>query len=134
MNMYSIDKWRFGVARTPRESWRSNTRWFCRSLATDVTKRQSTMTRMERPWSGSVVLSAPDRAISPGDKVLCMDAKGLRRTYVPGPPVEGHLYCVREVYVDNGQTGLLLVGIHGPAMSSKLECGFLARRFRWVHD
>lgn len=69
-----------------------------------------------------------------GDKVLCIDAKGLRRTYVPGPPVEGHLYCVREVYADNGQTGILLVGIRGPALASNLECGFLASRFRWIHD
>ena len=134
MNMYSTDKWRFVAARTPWESWRPNTRWFCGSLATDVVKQQDTMTRMGQPWSGPVVYSATARAVSPGDKVLCMDAKWLRRTYVPGPPVEGHLYCVREVYVDNGQPGLLLVGIHGPAMSSKLECGFLARRFRWVHD
>ena len=74
------------------------------------------------------------REFSPGDKVVCIDAKGLRRIYVPGPPVEGHLYCVREVYVDNGQMGILLVGIRGPTMSSKLECGFLARRFRRVHD
>ena len=68
------------------------------------------------------------------DKVLCIDAKGLRRTYVPGPPVEGHLYCVREVYADSGHTGILLVGIRGPALASNLECGFLASRFRWVHD
>ena len=69
-----------------------------------------------------------------GDKVLCIDAKELRRTYVPGPPVEGHLYCVREVYADGGQTGILLVGIRGPALASNLECGFLASRFRWIHD
>ena len=69
-----------------------------------------------------------------GDKVLCIDAKGLRRTYVSGPPVEGHLYCVREVYADGGQTGILLEGIHGPALASNLECGFLASRFRWIHD
>ena len=69
-----------------------------------------------------------------GDKVICIVAKGLRRTYVPGPPVEGHLYCVREVYADSGQTGILLVGIRGPALASNLECGFLASRFRWIHD
>lgn len=76
----------------------------------------------------------PVQSWGPGDKVICIDAKGLRRTYVPGPPVEGHLYCVREVYADGGQTGILLVGIRGPAFASNLECGFLARRFRWVHD
>ncbi len=76
----------------------------------------------------------PVHAWGSGNKVICIDAKGLRRAYVPGPPVEGHLYCVRETYIDQGQVGLLLVGIRGPAMGSKLECGFLARRFRWVHD
>lgn len=96
-------------------------------------KPSEAITMVEQPSVGHYVHEAP-RELSPGDKVICIDAKGLRRTYVPGPPVEGHLYCVREVYVDNGQTGILLVGIHGPAMSSKLECGFLARRFRWIHD
>ena len=76
----------------------------------------------------------PASAWGAGDKVLCIDAKGLRRTYVPGPPVEGHLYCPLEVYADGGQTGILLVGIRGPALASNLECGFLASRFRWIHD
>lgn len=79
-------------------------------------------------------LEKPSGAWGAGDKVLCIDARGLRRTYVPGPPVEGHLYCVREVYVDNGQTGILLVGIRGPAFGPGLECGFLACRFRWIRD
>ena len=89
---------------------------------------------MPRPRVFPNHLEKPASAWGSGDKVLCIDAKGLHRIYVPGPPVEGHLYCVREVYVDNGQMGILLVGIRGPTMSSKLECGFLARRFRWVHD
>ncbi len=76
----------------------------------------------------------PSAAWGTGDKVICIDAEGLRRTYVPGPPVKGHLYCVREVYADGGQTGILLVGIRGPALASNLECGFLAWRFRWIHD
>ena len=96
-------------------------------------KPDEALTLAEHPWLGPYAVTVP-RGISPGDKVLCIDAKGLHRIYVPGPPVEGHLYCVREVYVDNGQVGILLVGIRGPTMSSKLECGFLARRFRWVHD
>lgn len=87
-----------------------------------------------RPSMPQKPMEKPAAAWKSGAKMLCVDAKGLRRTYVPGPPVEGHLYCVREVYVDNGQMGILLVGIRGPTMSSKLECGFLARRFRWVHD
>lgn len=87
-----------------------------------------------RPQAPHKLRAKPVHAWGTGDKVLCIDAKGLRRTYVPGPPVEGHLYCVREVYADSGQTGILLVGIRGPALPSNLECGFLARRFRWVHD
>ena len=91
------------------------------------------ITMVDQPSVDHFVYEAP-RGLSPGDKVICIDAKGLRRIYVPGPPKEGHLYCVREVYVDNGQMGILLVGIHGPATSSNLECGFLACRFRWIHD
>ena len=87
-----------------------------------------------RPQAPHKLRAKPVHAWGTGDKVLCIDAKGLRRTYVPGPTVEGHLYCVREVYADSGQTGILLVGIRGPALPSNLECGFLARRFRWVHD
>ena len=96
-------------------------------------KPNEAITMVEQPAVGQYVYEAP-RGLSPGDKVVCIDAKGLRRTYVSGPPVEGHLYCVREVYVDNGQVGILLVGIRGPALVSNLECGFLASRFRWVHD
>ena len=89
---------------------------------------------MPRPQAPHKPREKPASTWGAGDKVLCIDAKGLRRTYVPGPPVEGHLYCVREVYADGGRTGILLVGIRGPALASNLECGFLARRFRWVHD
>ena len=96
-------------------------------------KPNEAITMVEQPAAGHYVYEAP-RGLAPGDKVVCIDANGLRRTYVPGPPVEGHLYCVREVYFDSGQTGILLVGIRGPALSSNLECGFLARRFRWIHD
>lgn len=96
-------------------------------------KLSEAITMVAQPAADHYVYEAP-RGFSPGDKVICIDAKDLRRIYVPGPPKEGHLYCVREVYVDNGQTGILLVGIRGPAMSSNLECGFLARRFRWIHD
>ena len=90
-------------------------------------------TQLAQPWVETYVTEAP-KGISPGDKVICIDAKGLRRVYDPGPPVEGHLYCVREVYIDQDQVGLLLIGIRGPAFGDNLECGFLARRFRWVHD
>ena len=88
---------------------------------------------VSQPAAGHYVYEI-SRELSPGDKVVCIDAKGLQRNYVPGPPVEGHLYCVREVYVDNGQVGILLVGIRGPTMVSSLECGFWASRFRWVHN
>ena len=97
-------------------------------------KPNSMDTMVDPPWIKPVVYEVPATSWGSGDKVVCIDAKGLRRPYVPGPPVEGHLYCVREVYVDNGQTGILLVGIRGPLLSSKLKCGFLASRFRWVHD
>lgn len=76
----------------------------------------------------------PASAWGSGAKVLCIDAKGLRRSYVPGPAVEGHLYGVREAYADGGQTGILLVGIRGPTLAWNLECGFLARRFRLIHE
>ena len=92
------------------------------------------MLAMPRPGVIPKRREKPASAWGMGDKVICIDAKGLRRTYVPGPPVEGHLYCVREVYADGGQPGILLVGIRGPALASNLECGFLARRFRWVHE
>ena len=91
------------------------------------------ITMESQPAANHYVYTAP-RGLSPGDKVICIDAKGLRRIYVPGLPVEGHLYCVREVYADSGQTGILLVGIRGPAFGTSLECGFLASWFRWVHD
>ena len=96
-------------------------------------KTNETITMEAQPAAGHYVYEVC-KELSPGDKVICIDAKGLRRTYVPGPPVEGHLYCVRETYIDQGQVGLLLVGIRGPAFGGNLECGFLARRFRWVHD
>ena len=96
-------------------------------------KPTEAITMVAQPAVGRYVYEAP-RGFSPGDKVVCIDAKGLRRTYVPGPPVEGHLYCVREVYADSGQAGILLVGIRGPDLVSNLECGFLASRFRWIHD
>ena len=92
------------------------------------------MLAMPRPEVFPKRLEKPTSAWRSSDKVLCIDATGLRRTYVPGPPVEGHLYCVREVYADSGQAGILLVGIRGPALVSNLECGFLASRFRWIHD
>ena len=91
------------------------------------------ITMESQPAADHYVYTAP-RGLSPGDKVICIDAEGLRRTYVPGPLVEGHLYCVREVYADGGQTGILLVGFRCPALALNLECGFLASRFRWVHD
>ena len=89
---------------------------------------------MPRPRVFPNHLEKPASAWGSGDKVLCIDAKGLRRTYVPGSPVEGHLYYVRGVYADSGQTGILLVGIRSPAFGSSQECGFLASRFRWIHD
>jgi hypothetical protein len=69
-----------------------------------------------------------------GSKLLCVDDQNLRRHYTPGIPVHGHLYCVRELYRENGIPGVLLVGITGPTNRAGLECGFLLSRFRWVHD
>lgn len=82
-----------------------------------------------------------DTTIQTGAKVICVNARGLRRRYRPGPPEEGQIYCVREVYQDNacscfhcrGQ-GILLVGVQGPAWHNGLEAGFLVHRFRWVHE
>ena len=69
----------------------------------------------------------------PGDKLLCINARGLRRPYRPGAPIEGRVYCCRETYVDNGASGVLLVGIVCPVSKGGLECGFLASRFILVH-
>ena len=60
------------------------------------------MLAMPRPGVIPMRREKPASAWGSGDKVICIDAKGLRRTYVPGPLVEGHLYCVREVYADRG--------------------------------
>ena len=72
--------------------------------------------------------------VRPGAKLLCINDRGLRRRYSPGPVVRGHVYCVREVYEDLGQTGVLVIGIAGPRNSAGLECGFFLSRFRMVHD
>ena len=72
--------------------------------------------------------------VTGGAKLLCINDRNLHRTYVPGPPVEGRTYCVREVYSENGVEGVLLYGIDGPRIRGGLECGFLLSRFRWVHD
>ena len=79
-----------------------------------------------------------DVAFEPGDKVICVDAKGLRRPYLPCSPTEGRVYCVRETYIhtDHGTpvSGLLLVGIFCPmSVGGVLECGFVSSRFRLVH-
>lgn len=68
-----------------------------------------------------------------GDKLLCINSNGLRRPYSPAAPVEGLLYCCRETYTDNGQPGVLLVGVFCPITAGGLECGLLASRFRLVH-
>ncbi len=70
---------------------------------------------------------------SPGAKLLCINDSGIRRKYTPGPPVNGQIYCVRELYEAGGIPGVLLVGIVGPDEYHGLECGFLLSRFRWVH-
>lgn len=77
--------------------------------------------------------SATRPRIGPGDKLLCVDDTNLRRTYHPGPPVKGRIYCLRELYTENGVAGVLLAGIQGPIRDDGLECGFLLSRFRWVH-
>ena len=74
------------------------------------------------------------QVVAPGAKLLCINASGLRRTYTPGSPVEGRIYCVRELYEEDGVQGVLLVGIVGPRNHAGLECGFLLARFRWVHE
>jgi len=76
----------------------------------------------------------PDTKPQPGAKLLCVDDRGLKRTYCPGPPVRGHIYCLRELYTDHGEPGVLLAGIVGPRNGQGLECGFFLRRFRWVHE
>jgi len=72
--------------------------------------------------------------VTHGAKLLCIDDRKIRRHYTPGPPVRGRVYCVRELYEENGVSGVLLVGIMGPKNATGLECGFLLSRFRWVHD
>lgn len=73
------------------------------------------------------------KPLTAGAKLLCIDDSNLRRQYTPGPVVLGHIYCVRELYEENGIPGVLLIGITGPFRGG-LECGFLLSRFRWVHD
>ncbi len=72
--------------------------------------------------------------VTHGAKLLCIDDRNIRRHYSPGPPVRGRIYCVRELYEEDGVSGVLLVGIMGPKNPAGLECGFLLSRFRWVHD
>lgn len=67
-------------------------------------------------------------------KLLCVDDSRIRRRYWPGPPVQGRIYCVREIYDEDTAPGVLLVGIRGPLNHAGLECGFLLSRFKWVHD
>lgn len=74
------------------------------------------------------------QVVQEGAKLLCVDDRNLRRPYTPGPPVRGRIYCVRELYEEDGIQGVLLVGIAGPRNNAGLECGFLLARFRWVHD
>lgn len=69
-----------------------------------------------------------------GAKLLCVNNRGFQRRYIPGPPVRGRVYCVRDVYQNGGRTGVLLVGIIGPIQSNGLEQGFFLSRFRWVHS
>ena len=71
--------------------------------------------------------------VTPGSKLLCVNDANLKRSYTPGPVVQGQIYCVRERYEDDGVPGVLLVGIQGPFLAG-LELGFLLSRFRWVHD
>ena len=89
----------------------------------------------------STTLSPPDvrrksrtRPVQGGSKLLCVNDKGLRRKYQPGPPKQGHLYSVREVYTDSGKRGVLLVGIRGPIGAGRLEQGFLLSRFRLIRS
>ncbi len=72
--------------------------------------------------------------VTHGAKLICINDKNLLRNYIPGPVVEGQIYCVRELYTQGGVPGVLLVGITGPFDFNGLECGFLLSRFRWVHD
>ena len=73
------------------------------------------------------------KQITPGAKLLCVDDANLVRQYTPGPVVRGQIYCVRELFEEDGIRGVLLWGIVGPFRGG-LECGFLLSRFRWVHD
>lgn len=72
--------------------------------------------------------------VTHGAKLLCEDDRNIKRHYTPGPPVRGRIYCVRELYSEDGVPGVLLVGIVGPTNAAGLECGFVLSRFRWVHD
>lgn len=78
--------------------------------------------------------SNTEQKIEAGARLLCIDDAGLRRTYWPGPPVRGKIYCVREIYNEDSAPGVLLVGIRGPTNHAGLECGFLLSRFKWVHE
>jgi hypothetical protein len=69
----------------------------------------------------------------PGTRLLCVDDTKLGRHYTPSAIVSGHIYSVRELYVENGVPGVLVVGISGPVLNG-LECGFQLSRFRTIDD
>jgi len=71
----------------------------------------------------------------PGDKVICVDARGLTPWKYSPLPAQGRLYCVREVYWDAGlkTQGICVCGIRGRFTPAGLEWGFVARRFRLRH-
>ena len=96
------------------------------------TNRQCTTTGEIRSPQNEDVSALQE--MSPGAKLLCIDDSNLHRTYYPGPPIKGQVYCVREIFDEYPDQGVLLVGITGPMFSDGLECGFYLSRFRWVHD
>lgn len=94
--------------------------------AITTTKPIATPSRRQAP--------KPEQEFGRGAKLLCIDDHNIHRCYIPGPPVQGHIYTVREVYTDQGRMGVLLMGIKGPIQADGLEQGFYLSRFRWVQD
>lgn len=92
------------------------------------------MTAFMNGQAEASVAPAVQMSLGPGAKLLCIDDRNLRRRYRPGPPVCGRIYCLRELYVNDGVPGVLLCGIRGPNDYDGLECGFRLTRFKWVHD
>ena len=69
-----------------------------------------------------------------GDKVICINARGLTRGKYSPPPVKGQVCCARESFADINGPGICVVGISAPPNGAWLEWGFVGSRFRLVHQ